>query len=557
MFPVSRGTGRTVGVSLIVLSGLGVGAGCGAFRPAVDPNSAPRLQGLGNHHFEVTTENGTAQEFFDQGLILAYAFNHAEAGRSFREAARIDPSCAMAYWGQALVLGPNVNARMEDTVVSEAYQLVQKARALRSGASEKERELIEALSHRYGPEPVEDRSSLDRGYADAMAAVAETYPADPDIATLYAEALMVLMPWDYWQEDGRPKPDTETVLASLERAIALDAMHPGANHLYIHAVEEVHPEMAVAAAERLGDLAPEAGHLVHMPSHIFIRVGRYHEGSLANEKAIEADRAYLAQCREQGIYPIGYVPHNYHFLAACAGFEGDRAKAVEASHVLSVNVDHDLMKVDGLGTLQHYWINYLYTYVRFGMWEEILREPRPAEDLAYPEAVWHFARGMALARTGDPEAAAAEHAALLERSRQPEVARLTIWDINPVSKVLAVADAVLAGEIAAARGDFSDALERLHRAVEHEADMKYNEPPDWLVSTRLNLGAVLLEAGRPGEAERVFQDDLRIYPENGWALRGLETSLRAQGRAEEAERVRDRFETAWKRADIDLDVPRL
>ena len=532
-------------------------AGCSAFKPAADPNAAPMLDDLGTHHFEVTTENETAQAFFDQGLILAYGFNHAEAGRSFEEAARIDPSCAMAYWGGALVLGPNVNATMEDDVVPRAYELVQKAWQLRDRVTEKERDLIDALVTRYEATPSEDRTSLDEAYAESMRILAEKYPADADIAALYAEALMDLMPWDYWQENGDPKPATRDVLHALERALALDPIHPGANHLYIHAVEQEHPEMAVAAADRLRELTPDAGHLVHMPSHIYIRVGRYGDGSLANEKAIEADRAYLAQCREQGIYPIGYVPHNYHFLSACASLEGNRAKAVESAQVLAVNVDHDLMQVDGMGTLQHYWVHYLFTYVRFGLWDTILQEPRPVEDLGYPMAAWHFARGMAYARTGRPDEAQQERAAMREQAARPEVASLTVWDINPISKVLDIASAVLAGEIAAAAGDVDGAIEHLRRAVEIEDSLRYNEPADWNASSRLNLAAILLDAARYDEAEHVLREDLETYPENGWALAGLEQSLRAQGRDSEADAVERRFEKAWKGADIALSGPRL
>ncbi|MEO0928234.1 MAG: tetratricopeptide repeat protein, partial [Cyanobacteria bacterium J06643_13] len=362
--------------------------------------TAPLFTGMGTHHHAITTKSTPAKRYFDQGLVLAYGFNHAEAARSFRQAIKLDPNCAMCNWGLAYVLGPNINATMEDDAVPESYAAIQQAVKLSENSSEAEQAYISALSQRYTDKALEDRSALDLAYAKAMAQVTREHPDDLDAATIYAEALMNTMPWDYWTEEGEPKPEAQKVLDTLESILEGEPNHPGANHLYIHAVEAVKPEQAISAADRLGDLVPGSGHLVHMPSHIYIRVGRYHDAAVANQKAIAVDKDYAAQCHAQGIYPLAYMPHNHHFLWFSAIMEGDSKLATEAGKNVAEMVDPDMMREPGMGTLQHFSIIPLFTMIRFGQWDEILATPQPDADLKYPTGVWHYARGLAFAAQG-------------------------------------------------------------------------------------------------------------------------------------------------------------
>jgi tetratricopeptide (TPR) repeat protein len=513
---------------------------------------APLLEGMGDTHLGVTTESELAQRYFDQGLVLAYGFNHAEAGRSFREARRLDPGLAMGYWGEALVLGPNINATMDDADAPRAYEAAQLAVQHAEGATPLERALIEALTARYAPEPVEDRAPLDIAYANAMHGVAQAYPDDPHAQALYAEALMDTMPWDYWQPDGTPKPALDRVLAALERAIELDADHPGANHLWIHAVEAVRPADGEAAADRLGALVPGAGHLVHMPSHIYIRVGRYADASEANERAIASDDDYVAQCHAQGLYPLAYVPHNHHFLWYAAAMEGRSERALQAAYHVRASVDPEIMRQPGFGTLQHFYSLPLFTLVRFGRWDAILEEPSPDPDLVYPLGVWHYARGMSLLQ-GEQIVLAEQHAEILGvLLDDPRLDGVTIWDINDTRHILQLASSSLAAELAVKRGDTAAALARLREAVVLEDSLRYDEPPPWHSPVRQRLGDLLLILGRADEAEAAYREDLQKYPENGWSLAGLARSLEAQGRRRESTEVRKRFERAWARADIEL-----
>ena len=513
---------------------------------------APRLDNLGDFHRPITTADPMAQRYFDQGLILAYAFNHAEAERAFREAARRDPKCAMCYWGIALVLGPNINAAMEADAVSPAYEAMQHALDCAEHATEKEQAFIHALAQRYAPQPTDDRAALDAAFAEAMRDVLERYPDDDDAATLFAESLMDTTPWNYWTPDGKPRPGTQEVLTALERVMARNPKHPGANHLYIHAVEAAHPERGIAAADRLRDLVPGAGHLVHMPGHIYIRVGRYHDAVIANERAIAADQEYITQCHAQGLYPIGYMPHNRHFLWAAATMEGQSKRAIDAARHMAMHQDQSLMREPGFGTLQHYWITPVYALVRFGKWDEILADPKPAEDLLYPTGVWHYARGMAFLRKGRLEEANQALAQLAAVAADPALESVTIWEINTTASLLKIATDVLAGELAAAKGHVDEAVRHLEAAVAQQDALTYDEPPPFHYSVRQSLGAVLLEGGHPARAEQVYREDLTTYPENGWSLFGLRESLLAQGKTQQAEDVRQRFEQAWRYADVTL-----
>jgi tetratricopeptide (TPR) repeat protein len=520
--------------------------------------TAPLLQGMGDLHHAITTKSEMAQRFFNQGLTLSYAFNHKEAERSFREAARLDPDCAMAYWGIALVLGPNINAAMDNAEVPNAYAAIQKALALAPNVSEKEQACINALAKRYAAEPVADRKALDEAYADAIREVAQRYPDDPDAAALFAEASMDLHPWKYWELDGSPKPWTPEIVNTLEAGLQKWPQHPGLNHFYIHAVEaSPNPARALANADLLGNLVPNAGHLVHMPAHIYIRTGRYQDAVVANERAIAADSSYITQCHAQGMYPVAYVPHNHHFLSAAATFGGNSEKALMAAHHMAMNQDRKLMREPGYGTLQHYMMIPLYAMIKFGKWEEILQEAAPESDLLYPTGVWHFARGMAFTRTNHLDEAGEELAKLKIIAADTSLKHVTIWDINTTYDLLQIAAEMLSGELAAKKGDFNEAISRLQKAVEHEDNLTYDEPPPWYTPARHNLGAVLLEAGRAAEAQRVFEEDLKKYPENGWSLFGLQQSLLAQGKKAEADEAKQRFEQAWIGADVNLRASRM
>ncbi len=533
--------------------------GCGQ-HPQNETNGrvAPLLEGMGDLHLPATTKNQMAQRFFDQGLTLSYAFNHKEAERSFREAARLDPDCAMAYWGIALVLGPNINAAMDNAEVPNAYTAMQKASALASAAGAKEQAFIGALSKRYAAEAVADRKPLDEAYANAMREVAQSYPDDPDATALFAEALMDLHPWDFWENDGTPKSWTPEIVSTLEAGLQKWPKHAGLNHFYIHTVEASRDAgRATPSADLLRHLVPGAGHLVHMPAHIYIRTGRYHDAVIANEKAVQADSGYLTQCHAQGMYPVAYVPHNHHFLSAAATFAGNSEKALYAARHMAMHQDQKLMREPGYGTLQHYTTIPLYAMVKFGKWEDILQTTAPDSDLVYPGGVWHFARGMAFTRTNQLEQAAQELEIVQAIAADTALKHVTIWDINTTYDLMQIAREMLAGELAAKRGQFDQAIAHLQNAVRFEDNLTYDEPPPWYTPSRHNLGAVLLEAGRTGEAQKVYEEDLKKYPENGWSLWGLQQSLMAQGKKNEAEEVQQRFEKAWIGGDVKLVASRL
>ncbi|MFW6054280.1 MAG: tetratricopeptide repeat protein [Thermodesulfobacteriota bacterium] len=523
---------------------------------AQDGQRAPLFEGLGDHHQAVSTDSELAQKYFDQGLILAFGFNHAEAHRSFLQAAKFDPDCAMAWWGAAWVLGPNINTRMDPARVPDAWELLQKARAAAESASSREQAYIEALAKRYGPEPLKERSSRDLAFAEAMGEVAGNYPDDMDAQAIYAEALLDTTPWDYWREDGRPKAVTETVLGTLQEVLRQAPNHPLANHLMIHAVEAARPEQGLEEARRLEDLVPGAGHLVHMPAHIYIRLGLYHWATQANLRAIEADKRYLEQVDTQGVYRLAYIPHNYHFGWATATLEGRQELAINLAREMAEMVDQDSMREKGLATLQHYWTTPLYALVRFGHWDEVLAWAEPAEDLVYPRAVRHYARGMAYTRKRDLKKADQELQRLDELRDDPGLKWVTVWDINKSRHILEIASLALAGELTAAKGEFGQAIESLEQAVESEDTLNYDEPPSWHYPVRQSLGAVLLQAGQPQRAEAVYRRNLAEFPDNGWSLFGLLKALRQQGEVDEARDVERRFREAWRHADVVLTESR-
>ena len=515
---------------------------------------APVLEGLGNHHVPVTTSAAASQAFFDQGMRLTYGFNHSEAMRAFKEAARLDPDNAMAYWGWALVLGPNLNLPMVPDVVPQAHQAIQRAMALRDRVSDRERALIEALAARYSDDPEADRAPLDQAYANAMAQVVKDFPDDLDAATLYGAAIMNLSPWDYWYPDGLPKPGTELLLSTLESVIARNENHPGALHYYIHAVEAVHPTRGEASADRLATLMPGAGHMVHMPSHIYMRVGRYGDSYQANYLASEADERYIAQCNAQGLYALGYYPHNVHFLAWSAMFQGRKGATMTAARRVASKIPADL-DANTWGLFETFLAQPLYAMVRFGMWDEVDAEPRPPEEARFMTGVWHYANGLADVHRGKTRTAQRE-LKLLRRLRNGIVDEEYYIGFGAAATLLEIAERILAAEIDARRGRYDRAIGHLDRAVRLEDGLLYNEPPDWYFPVRHVLGAVLLEAGRPEEAEVVYWEDLEKNPDNGFALFGLRQSLEAQGKTELAAAISERFDRAFSQADAVLTTSR-
>ena len=515
---------------------------------------APVLQGLGSHEMPISTTVAQSQDFFNQGLRLTYGFNHSEAMRAFKEAARLDPDNAMAYWGWALVLGPNLNLPMVADVVPQAYDAVQRAMARRDGASAKERALIEALAARYSEDPKADRAALDQAYASAMAEVVKAYPRDLDAATLYAASLMNLSPWDYWYPDGTAKPGTNLLLSTLESVIARNEVHPGALHYYIHAVEAVHPARGESAADRLANLMPGAGHMVHMPSHIYMRLGRYADSYQANYLASEADERYIAQCNAQGIYPLGYYPHNVHFLAWSAMFQGRKKATMAAARRVASKIPEDLDS-NTWALFETFLAQPLYGMVRFGMWDDIRGEPAPPEEARFMTGVWHYARGLAEVHDGSSRVARRELKAL-QKLRKSIIDEEYYIGFGAAGNLLGIAENILVAEISAKRKRFEDAVSKLDQAVRLEDGLLYNEPPDWYFPVRHILGAVLLDAGRPAEAEVVYWEDLEKNPNNGFALFGLRQALIAQGKDELAAVVGERYDRAFNQSDVVLTSSR-
>jgi len=514
---------------------------------------APRLQSLGSHAFPVSTRNRQAQRFFNQGLNLAYAFNHAEARRAFREAARLDPNLAMAYWGQALVLGPNINASMEPNEEPQALELVQQAQALGARATPRERAYIAALTERYSGK-ADDRRPRDEAYAAAMRKMHERYPDDLDAAMLYVESVMDLRPWGYWQRDGAPHEYTADIVALTERVMTRNPKHPGALHMYVHLMEGTStPEKAERAADTLLTLMPAAGHMVHMPAHIYQRVGRYADAIKSNQMAVTADEDYITQCRAQGLYPMAYYPHNIHFLWFAATFDGQGALAVRSARDLAAKIDDETLKALPL-TAGFRMVPY-YALTRFGRWQEMLQEPEPPAFNPVLRAAWHYARGLSLVATGQAAQAETE----LSRVRAlltDDVMKQPLFSPNAAGAILQPAADVLAGEIAGSRKQFDVAIAHLDRAVRMEDSLVYTEPSEFHYPARHALGAVLLEAGRAAEAETVYWEDLRRNRENGWALFGLMQALRAQGKTADAALTEARFKKAWARADATLTASR-
>ena len=517
---------------------------------------APKLEGLGDYHLPVTTQNPESQAFFDQGLRLTYAFNHSEALRAFKEAVRLDPHNAMAYWGWALVLGPNLNLPMIPDVAPQAYHAVQKAVSLKDKVSDHDRAYIEALAQRYSKEPTADRKPLDLAYAHAMKKVVKTYPDDLDAATLYAAALMNLSPWDYWNLDGSPKGNTEEILRTLQSVVDRNPRHAGALHYYIHVVELRHPERGEKHADMLGDLMPGAGHIVHMPSHIYMRLGRYTDSYEANRRAVKADEGYITQCRSQGIYPLNYYPHNIHFMAWSAMFQGHPKKALDAARKIVEKVPPDLAENKNVWALYETFLSQpMFVMVRFGMWEEMLAEPKPHVESQFMTGIWHYGRALSYIHTNQLTKARRELRAL-DSVREIMNKEDHYIGFATAETLMTIAQEAVQGELSFSEGYTLEGLAHLERAVRLEDGLRYNEPPDWYFPLRHFLGAMLLDAGRPGEAEVVYAADLIKNPENGYSLFGLKMALEQQGQSEDALAVSKRFERAWSGASHRLTSSR-
>ena len=504
------------------------------------------LSNLGSYQFAVTAFAPRAAQYFNQGLRLYWAFNHPGALESFREAERLDPRCGMCAWGTALALGPNVNAPMAASALAPALAAVRRAQVAAAWGTSEEQALIAALASRYTEHG--DRAALDSAYADAMKDVADRYPDDPEVLSLYAEALMNLSPWNYWHGDGSARPATPVILDLLTRAVELNAYHPGACHLFIHAVEARDPARAVPCAEKLASMMPGAGHLVHMPAHIYVRVGRWADAVTANVHAVHADEAYLegGGARGRGIYGGGYYPHNWHFLAFAASMSGASATAISAARQTVAGLDHKL-------ALETPWLEAVtpvvyQTLVTFGKWDAVLAEPLPAPEQRFATGFAYYARGVAFAaRRRFAEASASLDSVTAIEATMPASDNQT---------ALAIAEFALAGEIALRRGRASEAVRQFRAATALEDGLVYAEPPTWYYPMRHSLGKALLAAHRPREAELVYRRDLARFPNNGWSLYGLSRSLFLQGKITEAQKVRRMFEAAWSGADVKLSASR-
>ena len=505
----------------------------------------PLWDGLGSISYKITTANPQAQTYFDQGLRLTYAFNHGEAQRAFHKAQKLDPTCVMCFWGEALVLGPNINLPMQQDVVAPAFAAVQKASALASSASPREQALVAALVQRYAPEAKADRASLDAEYAAAMSKVAAQFPDDDEIAVLYAEAVMDLSPWNYWQPGGRePNPQSAPVVPTLERVLARNPDHPGAIHYYIHAVEaSERPQRAEPYADRLRGAIPGAGHLVHMPSHIYYRVGRYLDALADNKVAVGVDEKYLADTNApMAVYRLGYYPHNIHFVMASAQMAGDGPTVITAAEKLRGLIPDEIAR--GIAMVQPVKAAPYFAHAQFSAPESILALPDPGDAIPYVKAIWHYARGVAYAARHDFSAATGEANAIEAIERSADFALLNASGI-PAQDVLKLARTMLLGRVAQAQGDFNTVIGQFEQAARIQDALPYTEPPYWYYPVRQSLAAALLQAGRLAEAEDQFLLALKRAPANGWSYFGLTQLYKQRGDAAAAEKAEADLARTW------------
>ncbi|NEQ77867.1 MAG: hypothetical protein F6K23_35535 [Okeania sp. SIO2C9] len=514
-------------------------------------NSAvPLWNNLGNIHHQITTNSPQAQRYFDQGLTLIFGFNHDEAKRSFQQATKLDSNCAMCYWGIALSVGPNINAPMNQKSIPTAYQAVQKAQKLSPKTTPIEQAYIKALSQRYSAQNLENRQPLDMAYANAMRELSKQYPNDLDAATLFAESLMDLMPWNYWKKNGEPQPLTNEVVKTLEFVLEKNPNHPGAIHYYIHTIEaSSYPEKAEKAADILRNLVPASGHLVHMPSHLYLRIGRYHDAASSNQNAIKADEKFLATSQQKGLYSALYYPHNIHFFWSAASMEGRSQDAINAARKLVDKVS--LLEVKQFPLTEMFLPTPYFSLVQFGKWDEIITESQPSNKLPYTMAMWHYARGIAWVGKGNLENAQFEYQKINNLLQKLQFSGLESANF-PVKNLISIANHLLAAKIADLKDKNEEMISEYQTAVKLQDNLPYMEPPYWYYPVRQSLGAALLKLNREKEAELVYRQDLKQHPNNGWSLYGLAESLSAQGKQKEADEVKQEFEKAWLAADIKL-----
>jgi tetratricopeptide (TPR) repeat protein len=512
---------------------------------AATAKPATMMSGLGDLHHPVSTKNAEAQQFFDQGLRLIYAFNHDEAERSFRRAGELDPKLAIAYWGIAEAVGPNYNDPASDERFKAAHEAIQKASDLSDGASPSEKAYIQAMMKRFPADPKADRRKAAEDYRDAMREVVKNFPDDLDAATLFAESGMNLHPWGLWHVDGTPEEGTEEIVATLESVLKRDPDHMGAIHYYIHAVEASRsPQRALAGANKLAAMAPSAGHLVHMPAHVYIRTGDYESAVKTNQQAAEVDRAYIKATGAQGIYPMMYYSHNLHFIAMCAAMNGNYPEAKKNAAMLA---EHVAPGVKEMPPLEGFMTIPMAVDVRFHKWESILAMKQPDPAMQITTVFWHFARGMALAGTGKAGEAEAEYKIVATAEQAtPEDVPFAMPVNNKAKDVLKIAENVLAAKIAMAKDDKGEAIARLQQAVAIQDTLKYDEPSDWFFPVRESLGAALLMNGDAAGAEKTFRDDLDRNPRNPRSLYGLQQTLKKQGREYDASFVEKQFNSSWK-----------
>ncbi len=523
--------------------------------PAANATAAPVFEDLGEHRHPITTRSKEAQRYFDQGLMLLFNFNHKEAIRSFRAAAALDPQCAMAHWGEAFAHGPHINAPMGDDAVPLAWAAMQEAMKRKGHASAREQAYIEALAQRYAaPEAKQDRAALNVAFARAMRTVADAHPDDHDAAIFHVDAVMNTTPWDYWLADKvTPKPEIAEAIRRVEHVMARAPHHPGANHLYIHLVEAgPDPARALPSAARLRRYAPAAGHLVHMPSHIYIRVGQYQDAVEANEEAAKADRRYIAACQVQGFYPGVYYPHNLHFLWFAFLFQGRAEASIDSAKQVAAYALSPLCGTPVYEKPRFTWLP-IVTLLRFGRWDDVIALSEPPSEQPYDRAIWRYARARAFAAKGDAKAVEREAAALDVLAASDAVKAVDNPGF-PASPTLVVARHLAQASVAAARGDQEQRLAALRQAVEAERTLPYMEPSFWWYPTRQTLAAALLETGRAAEAEQEFRTDLREFPRNGWSLFGLAKALRAQKKDDAAAQVEIEFRDAWAKSDVMLQI---
>lgn len=521
------------------------------------PVADVRLLSIGSYKGPRVSGSERAQKLFEQGMVFGWGFNFAEAVRSFRAATLDDLDCALCRWGIAWALGPSVNHDMRREDVPIALDAIAQARAYAPNPKSRERALVEALALRYSDDPKADPDALARSYADAMRRLAARFPDDADVAVLAAEAIMNAHPYDYWRPGGQPQPWTPEVAALIDRALRISPDHPGAHHYRIHLYEaSTTPEKALGSADRIGALAPAVGHLVHMPSHIYLRVGRYHDAVLANAAAVESDREYLAAVNANPTYAADYVPHNVHFLWASALWSGESRTAMQAAEELARAGERLPPEPSRLGTRQHFLAAPWLTLVRYAQWEAVLARPAPrSADMPYLAGLVHFAKGMAYASTGDVQAARMQAEGLRVMERRAREQRLKVKNINSAADLLAIARSLLASELALARGARAEAVNHAAAAVAAEDRLEVDEPPAWQLPARHALGRALLASGRAKEARAVFSEDLERHPENAVALSGLAAAERWLDRPQAADDLERRARVAWARADVPLPSP--